>query len=104
VVPITTLVEGSKVCLEYHIFHYPGPTFILIGVPLRALPKGTNNDESLKMAVGQQILLTTFAHAINHAVEDELEDDVLQQVMATTLEEQLSLPCLDDVVNYFTLA
>jgi hypothetical protein len=56
------------------------------------------------MAVGQQILLTTFAHAINHAVEDELEDDVLQQVMATTLEEQLSLPCLDDVVNYFTLA
>jgi hypothetical protein len=68
------------------------------------LPKGTNNDESLKMAVGQQILLTTFAHAINHAVEDELEKDVLQQVMATTLEEQLSLPCLDDVVNYFTLA
>jgi hypothetical protein len=21
VVPITTLIEGSKVCLEYHIFH-----------------------------------------------------------------------------------
>jgi hypothetical protein len=24
--------------------------------------------------------------------------------MATTLEEELSLPCLDDVVDYFSLA
>jgi hypothetical protein len=39
------------------------------------------------MAVGQQILLTSFARAINHAAEDELEEDVLQQVMAATLEE-----------------
>jgi hypothetical protein len=31
VVPITTSIEGSKVCLEYHIFHYPGPTFIQVG-------------------------------------------------------------------------
>jgi hypothetical protein len=35
VVPITTTIEGSKMCLEYHIFHNPGPTFILIGVPLQ---------------------------------------------------------------------
>ena len=77
-VPITTSIEGSKVCLEYHIFHHPGPTFILVGVPLRALLKGTDNGESLKMAVGQQILSTSFARAVNHAVEDELEEDVLQ--------------------------
>jgi hypothetical protein len=32
VVPITTTIEGSKICLEYHIFHHPGPTFILVGV------------------------------------------------------------------------
>jgi hypothetical protein len=75
------------VCLEYHIFHYPGPTFILVGVPLRALLKGTNNGESLNMAVGQQILSTSFARVVNHAAEDELEEDVLQQVMATTLKE-----------------
>jgi hypothetical protein len=75
------------VCLEYHIFHYPSPTFILVGVPLLALLKGTDNGESLKMAVGQRILSTSFARAINHAAEDELEDDVLRQVMATTLEE-----------------
>jgi hypothetical protein len=100
-VPITTSIEGSKVCLEYHIFHYPGLTFILVGVPLRALLKGTDSGESLKMAVGQQILSTSFAHAINHAAEDELEEDVLQQVMATTLEEQLSPPCLDYVADYF---
>jgi hypothetical protein len=56
VVPITTIIEGSKVCLEYHIFHYPGLIFILAGVPLRALLKGIDNGESLKMAVGQQIL------------------------------------------------
>jgi hypothetical protein len=87
VVPITTSIEGSKVCLEYHIFHYPGPTFILVGVPLRALLKGTNNGETLNMAVGQQILLTSFARAVNHAAEDELEEDVLQHVMATTLKE-----------------
>jgi hypothetical protein len=61
-----------------HIFHYPGPTFILVGVPLCALLKGTNNGESLKMAVRQQILLTSFARAVNHAAENELEEDVLQ--------------------------
>jgi hypothetical protein len=101
VVPITTSIEGSKVCLEYHIFHYPGPTFILVGVPLCALLKGTDNGESLKMAVRQQILSTSFTLTVNHAIEDELEDDVLQQVMATTLEEQLSPSCLDDVADYF---
>jgi hypothetical protein len=103
VVPITTSIEGSKVCLEYHIFHYPGPTIVLVGVPLCALLKGTDNGESLKMAVGQQILSTSFTRAIHHAAEDELEEDVLQQVMATTLEEQLSPPCLDDVADYFSL-
>jgi hypothetical protein len=64
--------------MEYHIFHYPGLTFILVGVPLRALLKGTNNGENLKMAVGQQILSTSFACAVNHVAEDELEEDVLQ--------------------------
>jgi hypothetical protein len=36
--------------------------------------------------------------------EDELEEVLLQQVMATTLEEELSPPCLDDVADYFSLA
>jgi hypothetical protein len=67
----------SKVCLKYHIFHYFGPTLILVGVHLCALLKGTTNGESLKMAVGQQILSTSFTHAVNHVVEDELEEDVL---------------------------
>jgi hypothetical protein len=46
-------MEGSKLCLEYHIFHYPGLTFIPIGVPLHALLKWIDNGESLRMAVGQ---------------------------------------------------
>jgi hypothetical protein len=104
VVPITTSIEGSKVYLEYHIFHYPGLTIILVGVPLCELLKGTDNGESLNMAVGQQILSTSFARVVNHVAKDELEEDVLQQVTATTLEEQLSLPCLDDVVDYFSSA
>jgi hypothetical protein len=58
----------------------------------------------LMMAVGHQEFLTSFARAVNHAVEDELEEDLLQQVMATTLEEELSLPCLDDPADYFSLA
>jgi hypothetical protein len=45
VVPITTTMEGSKMCLEYNIFHHSGPTFILVGVPLRALFRGTDNGE-----------------------------------------------------------
>jgi hypothetical protein len=32
--PITTTIEGSKMCLECHIFHHPGLTIILVGVPL----------------------------------------------------------------------
>jgi hypothetical protein len=87
--------------MEYHIFHYPGPTFILVGVPLRALLKETDNGESMKMVVGQQILSTSFTRVVNPAAKDELEEDVLHQVMATTLKEQLSPPCLNDVVNYF---
>jgi hypothetical protein len=92
-------MEESMMCLEYHIFHHPGPTFILVGVPLHALLRGTNNGECLKMAVGQQEFLTSFTCTVNHAAEDELEEDLLQLVMATTLEEELSPPCLDDVAN-----
>jgi hypothetical protein len=91
-------------CLEYHIFHHPSPTFILIGVPLRALLRGANNGECLKMVVGHQEFSASFARAINHAAEDELGEDLLLQVMATTLEEELALPCLDDVADYFSLA
>jgi hypothetical protein len=104
VVPITTTIEGSKMCLEYHIFHHPGPTFILVGVPLRVLLRGINNGECMKMVVGHQEFLTSFTCAVNHAAEDKLEEDLLQQVMTTTLEEELSLPCLDNVADYFSLA
>jgi hypothetical protein len=104
VVPITTTLEGSKMCLEYHIFHHPSPTFILVGVPLRALLRGTDNGECLKMAVGHQEFLTSFTRAVNHVGKDELEEDLLQQVMTTTLEEELSPPCLGDVADYFSLA
>jgi hypothetical protein len=103
-VPITTTIEASKMCLEYHIFHHPGPTFILVGVPLRALLRGTDNGECLKMAVGRQEFLTSFAHAVNHTTEDELGEDLLLQVISTTLEEELAPPCIDDVANYFSLA
>jgi hypothetical protein len=71
------------------MFHHLDPTFILVGVPLRALLRGIDNGECLKMAVGHQELLTTFAHAVNHAAKDKLEEDLFQQVMATTLEEEL---------------
>jgi hypothetical protein len=55
------------------------------------------------MAVEHQKFSTSFTRAVNHAANDELED-LLQQVMATTLKEELSLPCLDDVADYFSLA
>jgi hypothetical protein len=58
----------------------------------------------VKMAVGHQEFSTSFTCAVNHASKDELEEDLLQQVMATTMEEELSLPCLDDVADYFSLA
>jgi hypothetical protein len=82
----------------------PGLTFILVGVPLHALLRGTDNGEYLKMIVGHQEFLTSFTRAVNHAAEDELEEDLLPQVMATTLEEELSSPCLDDVADYFSPA
>jgi hypothetical protein len=104
VVPITPTIEGSKMCLEYHIFHHLGLTFTLVGVPLHALLRGTNNGECLKMAVGHQDFLTSFARTLNHATEDELEEYLLQEVMATTLEEELSPPCLDNIIDYFSLA
>jgi hypothetical protein len=102
VVPITTTIEGSNMCFEYHIFHHPGLTFILVGVLLHALLKGADNGECLKMAMGYQEFSTSFARAVNHVAEDELEEDLLQQVMETALEEELSLPCQDDVVDYFS--
>jgi hypothetical protein len=42
------------------------------------LLRGTNNGECLKMAVGHQEFSTSFAHAVNHAAENELEEDLLQ--------------------------
>jgi hypothetical protein len=90
--------------LEYHIFQHSGPTFILVGVPLHALLRGTENGECLKMEVGHQEFLTSFIRAVNHVAEDKLEEDLFQQVMATTLEEELSPPCLDDVADHFSLA
>jgi hypothetical protein len=90
VVPITTTIEGSKMCLEYHIFHHPNLTFILVGVPLHALLRGTDNSECLKMVVGHQEFSTSFAHAVNHAAKDDLE-------------EELSPPYLDNVADDFSL-
>jgi hypothetical protein len=55
------------------------------------------------MALGHQEFSTSFTHAINHVAEDELEEGLLRQVMGTTLEEELSLPCLDDVADYISL-
>jgi hypothetical protein len=91
-------------CLKYHIFHYPGPTFILVGVPLCTLLRGTSNGECLKMVVGQQEFSTSFTRTANHADNEELGEDLLLQVMAATLEEELASPCIDDVPNYFSLA
>jgi hypothetical protein len=54
--------------------------------------------------VGQQEFSTSFARTINHATEDELGEDLLLQVMATTLEAELAPPCIDDVADYFNLA
>jgi hypothetical protein len=87
VVPITTPIEGGggKMCLEYHIFHHPDSTFILVGVPLHILLRGTNNGECLKMEVGHQEFSASFARVENHAAGDELEEGLLQQVMAITL-------------------
>jgi hypothetical protein len=55
------------------------------------------------MVVGHQEFSTSFTRAVNHAAEDELEEDLLQQVMTTTLEGELSSPCLDNVIDYFSL-
>jgi hypothetical protein len=104
VVPITTTIEGSKMCLEYHIFHHPSQTFMLVGVPLHSLLRGIDNGGCLKMVVGHQEFSTSFTCVVNHVAENELEEDLLQQVMVTTLEEELSPPCLDDVADYFCLA
>jgi hypothetical protein len=52
---------------------------------------------------GTPRILTCFTRVVNHAAEDELEHELFQQVLATTLEEELSLPCLDDVADYFSL-
>jgi hypothetical protein len=65
-------------CSKCHIFHHPGPTFILVGVVLHALLRGTDNGECLKMAAGHQEFLSSFTRAVNHAAEDELEEDLLQ--------------------------
>jgi hypothetical protein len=67
------------------------------------LLRGTDNGEYLKMVVGHQEFSISFARAVNHVAEYELEEDLFQQVMATTMEEELSLPCLEDVVDYFSL-
>ena len=91
-------------CLEYHIFYKPGPTFILIGVPLRALPRGADEGDNLKLAMGSKEFLISFSRSTIHTAEEELEEHPRQQVMATTLAEELSPPSLQNVVDYFNSA
>jgi hypothetical protein len=78
VVHITTEIEGSRVCLEYHIFYTHGPTFVLIGVPLDAILRGIDRGGRLKLAIGNKEFLTNFSCTINHVVKEELEEDPLQ--------------------------
>jgi hypothetical protein len=56
------------------------------------------------MAVGQQEFSTSFARTVNHVNEDKLGEDLLLQVMATTLDKELALTCINDVANYMSLA
>jgi hypothetical protein len=88
---------------EYDVLGVPHLSSPWSNLHLRVLHRETNNGECLKMAVGHQEFSTSFAHAVNHATEDELEEDLLQQVLATTREEELSPPCLDDFTDYFSL-
>jgi hypothetical protein len=80
----------------------PGPTIILIGVPLHVVLRGADDGEHLKLAIGCIELSTSYSQSINHMAKEELEDDPLQHVMATTLEEELSPLDLDEVASYFT--
>jgi hypothetical protein len=48
-------------------------------------------------------ILDEFCSCCKSCGQGRLEEDLLQQVMSTTLEEVLSPPCLDDVVDYFSL-
>jgi hypothetical protein len=74
---MTTDIEGSKVCLEYHIFYKPGPIFVLIGVPLRALLLWADDGDSLKLAIERKEFSTSFSHTTNHVIEEELEEGPL---------------------------
>jgi hypothetical protein len=56
------------------------------------------------MAVGQQEFSTSFARTVNHVIEDKLGEDLLLQVMATTLDKELAPTCINDVANYMSLA
>jgi hypothetical protein len=60
------------------VFYKLGPTFVLIGVPLRAFLRGADNGGHLKLAIGHKEYMTNFSHTSNHAVEEELEEDPLQ--------------------------
>jgi hypothetical protein len=55
VVQVTTKIGNAKVCLEYHIFDNLGPTFILIGIPLRALLRGEGEGGELKLSGGNHV-------------------------------------------------
>jgi hypothetical protein len=113
-VGIELAVQGSS----FHNHNNRGESDVL-GVPHLSSPwsdlhpswspsprilRGTDNGECMKMVVGHQECSTSLARTVNHVADDDLEEDLLQQVMATTLEEELSSLCLDDVADYFSLA
>jgi hypothetical protein len=63
VVSVTTIIEGSKMCLEYHIFHHPGPTFILVGVK-----------DELEEDLLQQVMETTPKEELSPPCLDDVAD------------------------------
>jgi hypothetical protein len=53
---------------------------------------------------GSEEFSTSFARTVNHAAEEEPREDLLLQVMETTLEGELAPLCIDNVDDYFSLA
>jgi hypothetical protein len=85
VVPITTTIEGSKMCLEYHIFHLHGPTFILVGVPLHELLRGTKTSpvELKQLPPGLQYVFPNGDRETLVIISDKRSNDENRRLVAT---------------------
>jgi hypothetical protein len=87
-------IRGSEYRLDFHIYDILDRS-ILIGVPLGTLFQERPKQSLLNLKLGNSTINVSLARSHNAIVEPKLEEDPIEEVLMTSLED-MAKPLFDD--------